>query len=177
MLSESLCCVPTVGGEIALVFWSNIWTNCIYCALPVCSVNARPLTVNIKLAGTGVSQQMSTRHMKTHGGRLKEDDRFLPALRGPSLQQGVGVEERGKANVWIKRHGAKILDLVASVCFLLISNSVGLHVRLTKVLRSPLPRLGAEVSVIWQRGSYLFFYPGEQSVIVLTVPLLLWHFH
>lgn len=79
---------------------------------------------------------MSTHHMNTHHGWLKEEGRFFPALRGTSLQQGVGVERRGRVGMWIKQHGGKILGPLASVCFLLISHLVVLHVKLTTMLRS-----------------------------------------
>lgn len=91
---------------------------------------------------------MSTQHMNTHHGGLEEGGMFFPALQGPSLQPRVGVGRHREVEMWIKQHGGKILGLLASVCFLLISHLVVLHVKLTTTLHS---RDCAELSSIWQR--------------------------
>lgn len=74
------------------------------------------------------------------GGSEAEGRFFLPALCGPSLQQ----RKSGCNKTWWGGHvskssmagGGKILGLLASVCFLLISRLPVLHEQLTTTLRS-----------------------------------------
>lgn len=77
-----------------------------------------------------------THHMNTHHGGLEKGGIFFPALQGLSLQQRVGVGKQSEVEMWINQHGGKILGLLASVCFLLISHLVVLHVKLTTTLHS-----------------------------------------
>lgn len=126
-------------------------------------IKAFPFKLNINLVGSYVNEQMSTHHMNTHHGGLEREGRFFPALQGPSLQQRVGAGRHGGAGMWIKQHGGKILGLLASVRFLLISHLVVLHVQLTTILRSPPSAewLCAEVSAIWQHESFSFSNQGQ----------------
>ncbi len=111
-----------------------------------------------------LNEQTSTHHMNTHDGGLDEEGRFLPALWGRSLQQSVGARRHGGAGMWIKQHGGKILGLLASACFLLISHLVVQHVGLTTTLRSAPSAewLCAGKSERWQRKSFFICWSGAR---------------
>lgn len=131
---------------------------------------ALSLKLKINLAGSDVNEQMRTHNMNAHRGGLEEQGRFLPAPRGPSLQQRVGAGRHGRVGMWTKQHGGKILGLLASVRFLLISHLVVPHVvHLTTILGSASSAgwLSAEVSATWQREQV--FIRGIFTCCVLLI--------
>lgn len=105
-----------------------------------------------------------TPHEHTPRG-VRGRGQIFPSAPGTLITAESGCTgRRGGVGMWMEQHGGKILGLLASGCFLLISYLVVQHVQLTTTPRSATSAewLCAEVSVIWQRGRFPFAGQGAR---------------